>query len=305
MHYFVENNIKLSPVVIFAYNRPKHLKKLLNSLQDNELSNETDVVIFVDCAANPLHKKETKEVERVANLNWKFNSLKIMAREENYGLRRNILNGINYMFENEDKLIVLEDDLVLSKHFLYFMNYFLDKYKNTEKVWHIGGWNFPNDESDFDSTYFSTLMYCWGWGTWKNRWEKHNQEKYYEFFNFTKKQKYDFDLKNSYNLSSQLYANKSKKIDTWAIFWYQTIFKNNGLCLYPLKSLVDNIGADGSGENSGVDSSLRNIINHKLPLKYPESLVVDEEVMKQKSIFYKSRNMLSKKIIRKIKKLLN
>ena len=59
-----------------------HLKKLLNSLQDNELSNETDVVIFVDCAANPLHKKETKEVERVANLNWKFNSLKIMAREE-------------------------------------------------------------------------------------------------------------------------------------------------------------------------------------------------------------------------------
>ena len=58
MHYFVENNIKLSPVVIFAYNRPNHLKKLLNSLQDNELSNETDVVIFVDCAANPLHKKK-------------------------------------------------------------------------------------------------------------------------------------------------------------------------------------------------------------------------------------------------------
>ena len=72
-----------------------------------------------------------------------------------------------------------------------------------------------------------------------------------------------------------------------------------------MKSLVDNIGADGSGENSGVDSSLRNIINHKLPLKYPENLEVDEEVMKQKYIFYKSRNMLSKKIIRKNKNLMN
>lgn len=52
------------------------------------------------------------------------------------------------------------------------------------------------------------------------------------------------------------------KLDSWAIFWYFQFYKNKGLTLYPSKSLVHNIGFDGSGVHCGdnkVEKKLENI----------------------------------------------
>ncbi|WP_230853629.1 hypothetical protein, partial [Vibrio harveyi] len=60
-----------------------------------------------------------------------------------------------------------------------------------------------------------------------------------------------FNLDNTHNFWAQIEDNANNKLNTWAVFWYATIFEHNGLCLNPTESLVFNIGNDGSGENCG------------------------------------------------------
>jgi hypothetical protein len=44
-----------------------------------------------------------------------------------------------------------------------------------------------------------------------------------------------------------LEAQLEGKVDSWAILWNLSVFMNDGLVLYPGKSLVENKGFDGSG----------------------------------------------------------
>ena len=102
-------------------------------------------------------------------------------------------------------------------------------------------------------------MNCWGWATWDFRWNEvfnnlinNIQESQIEDFNF-----YNL-IENNYR---QIELNQQNKINTWAIFWYQTIFLNQGICLFPSKSLVINNGFDGSGVHSPNKKNLTKTIN--------------------------------------------
>ena len=102
-------------------------------------------------------------------------------------------------------------------------------------------------------------MSCWGWATWKDRWNKLNKnfkthlnevlgsKKYFD--------KYNYD--GVIDFHTQLESNISGQIRTWAILWYSSIMQQNGLCLTPKYSFVKNIGMDGTGENCTVTN------NHK------------------------------------------
>ena len=99
-------------------------------------------------------------------------------------------------------------------------------------------------------TFFLSFMSCWGWATWKSSWSKFepNANFLWNQINMPHKLK-KFNLNNSINFHEQLEANINGEIHTWAIKWFASIFINNGLCLYPKKSLSINIGQDGTGQN--------------------------------------------------------
>ena len=96
--------------------------------------------------------------------------------------------------------------------------------------------------------------------------------------------------------------NKNGEIDTWAIFWYATIFKNNGLCLSPNTSYVHNIGLDNSGEHCQYEHTF------KFPkLNTNENFLFDQSITKENKYafnllkkYYKSRNNIINRICRKI-----
>ena len=94
-------------------------------------------------------------------------------------------------------------------------------------------------------------MNCWGWGTWRDRWKyfEKKPDKLIKYFdkNLDKKR---FNLNNNLNYFGQILRNKNNKINTWAVFWYAQIFKNNGLCLSPNYSLVRNNGFDKFSSHS-------------------------------------------------------
>ncbi|WP_249554540.1 glycosyltransferase family A protein [Shewanella sp. 10B] len=243
------NTNNLSPVVVFAYNRPEHLRSTLFSLKENILAISTDVYVFVD---HPKNEKDISNVSAVIAVVEEFKSnfktFSVTCRTENYGLAKNISEGVSEIVRVNGKVIVLEDDLLLSKYFLVYMNAALRLYEHNDKVMHISGSSYPIINKLLNSnTYFLRVPLCWGWATWDDRWARFNND--IENNQLSKAEKNIIDFGGAYRYSEQFEQNKNGIKKTWFIFWYLTLIRHGGLALFPKYSLVNNIGHDGSGEN--------------------------------------------------------
>ncbi|MBB6610340.1 CatB-related O-acetyltransferase [Pontibacter sp. Tf4] len=115
----------------------------------------------------------------------------------------------------------------------------------------ISGYCYPIEYEPKSEIYFLRTLACWGWATWSRAWQLYTTDSTYLLQQVTKtdKIKSGFNLDDQANYLLQLKLNYWGELNTWAVKWYATIFLRQGLCLFPKKSLVRNIGHDGSGEN--------------------------------------------------------
>jgi len=243
----------LSPIVLFVYNRPWHTQQTIEALQKNELAIESDLIIYSDEAKNENEQENVNKVRLYIDQIDNFKKITIVKRDKNWGLANNIIDGVTKIVNEYGKIIVLEDDLITSPYFLKYMNEALEVYKDEKKVWHISGWNYPIDSDNLKDVYFCYVMDCWGWATWKDRWKYYEKDADKVINEFNKEDIKKFNFDESEDFFQQIIYNKEKKINTWAIFWYATIFKKDGLCLHPSQTFVKNIGHDGSGVSGGIN----------------------------------------------------
>lgn len=240
--------VQLAPVVIFVYNRPQHTQRTISALLNNTLARETDVIIYSDAAKVDAQSDNVNAVREYINKVSGFRSIRIVERTRNFGLARSIIEGVTEACEQYGNVIVLEDDLETSPYFLEFMNQALGKYAKTEEVMHISGCSYPIRQIEEQGTYFLNVPLCWGWATWQRAWKKFsNDVAVMDRFDATMIRSFNFD--NSYPYWAQLELNRAGKIRTWFVFWYATVFLQSGLCLFPSRSLVKNVGFDRSGVN--------------------------------------------------------
>ena len=234
-----------APVVIFTYRRLDTLIELINNLKKNSLSNKTEIYIFSDGYKNKKDKKDVLNVRNYVRKISGFKKINLCNRKKNIGLTKNLSQGISKVINNKKKVIILEDDIIVSKNFLRFMNLCLNKYKNNKKIWHINAWNynFKIKKSNYD-VFFWRGMHCWGWGTWSDRWKFYERKPKKVYQSYKNDDIYKFNYDGTYNFWSQIERNYKKRINTWAIFWYEIIYRNNGLCVSPIDSLSKNIGND-------------------------------------------------------------
>ena len=132
-----------SPIALFVYDRLAHTKKTIHYLQKNEGAENSDLYIFSDAAKDDSRNKSVEEVREYIKTITGFKSVNIIERTSNLGLAQNIYDGVTRLCKERKKIIVLEDDLLTSSSFLFFMNTALRKYDNEKRVWHIAGWNYP------------------------------------------------------------------------------------------------------------------------------------------------------------------
>lgn len=292
-----------APIILFVYGRLDHTQRTIESLKKNKISKDSDLFIYSD-----FYKKE-KDIEDVISVREYikridgFKSISIIYRNENYGLAKNISEGVTEVINKYGKAIILEDDIVTSPYFLKFMNDALDKYENNRSVWHISGWNYPIPSDDLPETFFWQTMNCWGWATWSDRWSffKKDPDALISEWDQTKINK--FNLDGTYDFWSQVNDNYTGKLNTWAIFWYATIFDNSGLCLNPTKTLVHNIGNDGSGENCGSKDIYYSTLANKLPELY-DNVIINESVVNEIKTYYKKLTPpIYKRLYRKVREL--
>lgn len=294
-----------APVVMFVYAKPEHTSKTIDALARNPEAIHTDLFIYSDAARSGKDDLDVQKVRSIVSNVTGFQSVSLCFRDENIGLANNIMDGVSKICEKYGRVIVVEDDIVTSPGFLAFMNSALERYADDHRVWHITGWNYPfpdSYQSDSDA-YLWRLMNCWGWATWNDRWInfKKNPE---ELINtFSKEDILSFNLDGAFNLWSQVEDNYNKKINTWAIFWYATIFRNNGLCLNPVRSLAKNIGFDGTGENCNTDDIYNTTLSSGFEGRWPTIVSEDKSALQEVKMFYISNTpTLTQRIINKLKR---
>ena len=252
---------ELAPIVLFVYNRPWHTEQTVESLKKNKLAAKSELYIFSDGAKTHNEESAVNEVRDYLRTINGFSDIIIRQREENYGLAKSVIEGISEILEKNDRVIVLEDDIVTSPRFLEFMNNSLEFYKKISSVYSISGYSFPIEAPPkYDQEiYFLRRSSSWGWATWKGRWEQALWDN-----SFYKKKISDTITRKDFNiggsdLTPMLIKQVNNKIDSWAIRWAFTHYLNNGNCVFPVKSLAKNIGTDATGTNFDRKTSRYNV----------------------------------------------
>lgn len=303
--------MKYAPIVLFIYNRPEHTKQTLEALSNNTLAAESDLYIFADGPKVNASKEQLEKINQtreIAHSKLWCRNVSVIESAVNKGLAVSIISGVTEIVNKYGKIIVLEDDIVTGKYFLEYMNTALEKYETEKKVWHITGWRDPVQNEKDNSSFFYPTMDCWSWATWADRWQFYKKDLTYYQNIFTSSMKFHFNIEGSDpGMWSQIEQNASGKINTWAIFWYATIFLKQGLCLAPSKSLVKNVGFDNSGVHCGSNSAKE--ITHDIDLKitdYPDKIILNKTQYKKNIRFTRKNNntFLYKLFLRAVKKLI-
>ena len=132
-----------APVALFAYKRPQHLQATLDALARNPMGNQTEIFVYCDGPQAEKERLPVAAVRSIARQISGFKSVHVVERENNLGLANSVISGVTDIIGIYESIIVLEDDLVTSPHFLEFMNAALVHYKNDPKAFSIGAYNFP------------------------------------------------------------------------------------------------------------------------------------------------------------------
>ena len=242
----------LAPILLFVYNRPEHVKRTLAALEQNILAKESELFIYSDAARSPQDEASVTEVRKIIRTTLPFfKQVNIIERETNWGLARSIIDGVTTQINRYERVIVLEDDLIVAPYFLKFMNDALDTYQHEEKVGHIQACDFTQDAS-LPDTFLIKWTGSWGWATWKRAWKYFNPDGKALLEELQRRKlTYTFDFNGKYGYTRMLRRQTEGKNNSWAIRWNASLFLNDILSLNVGKSLVQNEGFDGSGTNCG------------------------------------------------------
>jgi GT2 family glycosyltransferase len=261
-------------------------KKTVKALQKNFLASETDIYIFSDYGKNTETIAMVIEVRKYINNVSGFKSVTVIERDENYGLAKSIITGVSQIINEFGTVIVLEDDLITSKNFLTYMNQGLNLYQENLKVWSISGFSFPiyyPDSYEYDAS-FGVRASSWGWATWKDRWDKVDWEvSDYDLFLADKIAKKGFN-KGGSDLCKMLNDQMTGKINSWAIRFSYSQFKNKSYDVFPKISKIKNVGFSEDATHTAsmdkrFDTKLDETTNEVF--KFPVNVSIEESTLKQ------------------------
>ena len=243
----------LAPIIVFAYDRPDHLRRTLDALAKNDLASQSDLYIYCDGARETASTEQVERIRdnrKVAHGADGFNSVTIIERESNVGLMNNIVGAVTEIINQYGRVIVFEDDMLTSPGTLQYFNDALELYKDEEKVMHIVSYMFPH-RWPLPDTFLYTVPYPGGgWATWSRSWKYYPKdiEPLYHYWK-DKWPYFNYWNHDERDLVKQLEDNYNGTLRTWFIRYYAVLLQMGGLTLYPGQSLVTNIGFDGTGDN--------------------------------------------------------
>ena len=263
--------------VLFTYNRPWHTQPVIDGLVKNKVLPEK-LFIFHDGLKEGHDENNWREVREVIS-KVSFCLVEIIESDSNKGLAKSIIDGISYVLKDNDAVIVLEDDCVPAPNFMNFMYQVFHKYRNEKNVYNVSGYAWHVDlKSDKDDAYFNGRSSSWGWGTWKDRWLQYSQDNDILERIMSDKGKSVELASWGRDLPHMLFDRIRVKNNSWAVYFALKVIESNGLCICPYKTLIKNIGMDGSGVHCGLSEDYQDVLDmsHKEFFVLPNKKVISD-----------------------------
>lgn len=281
-------------IAIFAFNRPESLERIIFSLYECPEIDGTSVNIFIDGPRNELEREQVAQTAKVASAS-RFRNVRIVQSSSNKGLRRSIYDGVSQICEEFGRVIVLEDDLVLSPYALEYFIGGLDRFEKNDRVWSICGYTYEHPRlSKTNRAFFLPFAHPWGWATWARAWRRFEFDQPLvssqvlgtaEFRRF-------FDVGGLSRATDLLDLAQRGKVDSWFIRWHWKIFREGGVSLFPSRRFVVNRGVSEGGTHAGTLNPYRLLAGSpdpsgEMPISWPDEITPDFEAL---SLMRRSRD---------------
>lgn len=251
------------PIALFAYCRPEHTRKVLNGLRRNSVKK---IYAFSDAAKTARQRGDVLQVRAILRaVDWC--DITIIERETNYGLGKSIIDGINYVLARHERIIVIEDDIVMRPGAYEWVTSALNQYETSKEVMSISMFRYDAlvpDEANV--AFFSQRIICSGWATYREAWNK---------FDKSVKMLYEECLDRGINVLQwgediKWQVENSELLNLWAVGFVLTHLLHGGLSLIPVESTIVNIGFDGTGENTSTRKDINvNLDSIDIPVTLP------------------------------------
>ena len=295
----------LAPILLFAYNRPRHLQHTVEALAHNPLAQESELFVFSDGARTEDDREDVELVRSYIHTIEGFKTVHRIERDRNYGLAANIIDGVTDIVNRYGRVIVLEDDLVTAPGFLQFMNDALDTYADEPRVGHIQAYDFTQNPR-LPETFLIKFTGSWGWATWQRAWQHFNPDGQYLLNELHRRHlTRRFDFNGKYGFTRMLRRQVEGKNNSWAIRWNASLFLQDILSLNVGRSLVKNEGFDGSGTHCGADHLYEaRLYKERLRVEKISPVTENLEARKIFERYYARTNSLWAKGMRRLQSLL-
>ena len=269
-------------IVIITYNRPNLLQKVLEVVK--KVSPQTIYLIVDGVKENDLeNEQKNREVKKILDdIDWCENIHRNYA-QENLGCGIRIPTGLDWVFSQEEKAIILEDDCLPEISFFYFCQELLDYYQDDNQVTQICGTNrLLNWQQDKQSYHFARYGSAWGWATWRSAWQyyQHHQT-YWQDKQIRSKIEKLINNQEQYNYFCQRYQTtlNNQKI-TWDYQWSLVQLAHSGKSIIPAVNLIKNLGFNLDATHTKhfcLSHLLQKTIPMNFPLSHPLSKEYDDE----------------------------
>jgi len=237
-----------APIAVFAYRRPDHLRRTLESLARCHGFADSPLYLFADGAkgeADAADVAATRDVARALL----GDRAEYRLSPENRGLSRSVIGGVEAVLERHDGVIVVEDDMELSPSFLDYMNSALERFRDEPRVMQVSGHMFDVPEfARRDRALLLPFTTSWGWATWRRAWRQFDPDaRGWQDLSRDGTLRRRFNLGGAFDFATMLERQMIGIGDSWAVRWYWSVFRAGGLVVFPPATLVRNTGMDGSG----------------------------------------------------------
>jgi hypothetical protein len=240
---------KYAPLALFVYNRLEHTRRTVEALIANDMASATPLYIFSDAARDSTVLADVQRVRMFVRGLEGFASVTVIERERNLGLADSIIDGVSMLCERFGCVIVLEDDLVTSRHFLRYMNDALKVHAGNERVASVSAYMYPvRIPPGTPDTVLLQHPMSWGWATWDRAWKLFDADGRRLLSRLE-----EHGLLNSFGrvgpggFVKMLRGQINGQNNSWFIRWHASLYLCGRLTLAPTRSLINNIGLDGTG----------------------------------------------------------
>ena len=261
------------PVLLIPFRRPEKIKCLIEALAKVRPKH---IYILGDGPRpnNPEEAKLVAEARRIAtDIPWPC-TIHTHFKKTNVGLTPNVVEGIDWFFEQVEAGIIFEDDCIPDHSFFTFCAELLERYKDDERIMHISGNNFQQGRVYGDgSYYFSHYTHSWGWATWRRAWRHyHDAVAHFE----------EYDKTNRINelpfthAARKFWIKLLRNTAIWDSRWLYTTWYCRGLSILPNQNLVSNIGFGADATHTIEITAQANLASHTLTtIIHPNHIAVD------------------------------